>query len=324
MTELRFLVFIFMTFHLMNVNGQQLRLVGLDVRDVYIGNLITVHTYINEMNYESKTYKIKEKVELTPRKIGRPKVESKCIYNPDGTIKYKVDYGWKGGDSSRVFYTYDSIGRLVSAINYNSIFGKKHEGRQILFTYNSNNQIVSCINKNQVVNFTYNANGKKKSVEIVKFTHLSYPSVNNPKHHVYDTTSTKYFYHYDKLDNLNCILNEMNDTVTSFNYDKNQNLVTVVSNNSFITNYVYENGVMIKSTDYEIEYPSKELILFEGCDYTYINSYLDKCECQTEIDYIDNFTIQYVYNEKSLLTEKIRRNTKGKIDSRTIFTYLYY
>ena len=308
----------------MNVNGQQVRLVGLDVRDVYIGNLITVHDYITEMNDESKTYKIKEEVELTPRKIGKPKVESRCTYNPDGTINYKVDYGWKGGDSSRVFYAYDSNGRLVSAINYNSIFGKKDEGRQISFTYNSDNQIVSCITKNQVVNFTYNANGKKQSVELVKFTHLIYPSIKNPRHHVYDTTSTMYFFHYDKLDNLNCIINEKNDTVTSYIYDNNQNLVTVVSNNSIISNYVYENGLIIKSSDYETEYPSNDLILFEGCDYSYINRNLDKCECQTEIDYMDNYSIQYIYDEKGLLIEKISMNEKGKINSRTIYTFEYY
>ena len=73
-----------MTFNLMNANGQQVRLDGLDVRDVYLGDLITVHDYINKMNYESKTHKIKEKTELTPRKVGKPKVESRCIYNPDG------------------------------------------------------------------------------------------------------------------------------------------------------------------------------------------------------------------------------------------------
>jgi hypothetical protein len=308
----------------MNANGQQVRLVGLDVHDVYIGNLITVHDYINKMNYESKTHKIREEIELTPRKVGKPKVESRCIYNPDGTIKYKVDYGWKGGDSSCVFYTYDSIGRLINAINYNSIFGKNHNGSLISFKYNSDNQIVSCISENQITNFSYYPNGNKESVEIVKFTQLCYPSIRNPKHHVYDTTSALYFYEYDKLDNLNCILNEKNDTLISFSYDENQNLITVISRKSFKTNYVYEYGVMIKSSEYEIEYPSNDLKLFESCDYTYINNHLDKCTCKTEIEYMDNYSIQYIYNEKDLLVEKIRMNEKGKIDSRTIYTYEYY
>lgn len=308
----------------MNADGQQVRLDGLDVRDVYIDNLTTVHVYINQMNYESKTHKIKEKTELTPRKIGKPKVESRCTYNPDGTIKYKVDYGWKGGDSSRVFYTYDSIGRLINAINYNSIFGKNHKGSLISFKYNSDNQIVSCITENQIINFSYYPNGNKKSVEIVKFTHLCYPCIRNPKHHVNDTTSTKYFYHYNNLEKLNCTLNEKNDTITNFQYDENQNLITVISDKSLITNYLYENDVMIKSSDYEIEYPSNDLKLFESCDYTYINNHLDKCTCKTEIEYMDNYSIQYIYNEKDLLVEKIRMNEKGKIDSRTIYTYEYY
>ena len=222
------------------------------------------------------------------------------------------------------FYTYDSIGRLINAINYNSIFGKNHKGSQISFNYNIDNKIVSCITENQITNFSYYPNGKKKSVEIVKFSHLSYPSINNPKRHVFDTTSTKYFYQYDKLDNLNCIINEKNDTLTSFTYDKNQNLITVISNKSFIINYVYENGVMIRSSDYEIEYPSNDLKLFQACDYSYVNSHLDKCNCQTEIEYMNNYSIQYVYNVKGLLVEKTHMNKKRKIDSRNIYTYVYY
>lgn len=324
MTGLRFTILFCLIFNLLNVNGQQVILTGLDVIYVYVDHEITIHDYIDQMNAESKTHKIKEVVELTPRKVGKPKVESRCHYNSDCTINYKVDFGWKGGDSSGVFYTYDTLGRLISAINYNSIFGKNDKGDQITFNYNFDNQIVSCITENQITNFSYYPNGNKKSVEIVKFTHLCYPSIRNPKQHIYDTTYTSYFYQYDSLNNLNCILNEKNDTLINFIYDKYQNLIKEISYKSDITNYEHENGVMIKSAYYENEYPTNELTLILSCDYTYINNHLDKCTYKTFVEYMDNYEIQYIYNEKGLLVEKIQTNERGKIDSRTILKYEYH
>ena len=39
---------------------------------------------------------------------------------------------------------------------------------------------------------------------------------------------------------------------------------------------------------------------------------------------MDNYEIQYIYNEKGLLVEKIQTNERGKIDSRTILKYEYH
>lgn len=324
MTKLKFILFISVLLNVKLVWGQQIRLDDLDAQPIYLKSTITVHHFIDEMHSESKTHKIKEKVELIAHKGRKPKVQFRSHFHPDGTINYKVGYIWRGGDSSRVSYTYDSINRLVRARNYNSKFGRNDAGQQISFFYNSENEIISCKTKDQIVNFTYNANGTKNSVEIIKFTHFIYPSIKNPKHHVYDTITSLYYYQYDQKDNLKYIMNDNNDTISSLKFDGNKKMVEMITSKSFIHQYAYESDLMVKNYNYEISYPSNKLILFDGCDYSYVNGLLTTQDCRTEIDFLNNYSIQYFYNENKLLIEEIHRNKKGKISHRILYTYSYY
>ena len=71
--------------------GQQIKLDGIDVRQVLIDDTLSVHEYIESINSESTKHHIKSKMELQKRKFFKHKIESKEFYNSNGKIRFKVD-----------------------------------------------------------------------------------------------------------------------------------------------------------------------------------------------------------------------------------------
>jgi len=309
----------------LNCFGQQVQLNGLDVRTVIIDDTTTVHGYINQMNFESKNNHVKSKTASIQRKKGKSKIKSREDYNSEGKIIYKVDYGWnKGRDSATVHYDYDSIGRLVKAVQYNSIFGPDHEGRTIWIEYDSNNRVTQCKTEYDLIKFYYNSIGNKVRIELSRYYHHSFPSIKRPKTHVYDTTLRILYFNYDANNLLNKITNNSGHNVATYDYEQNGQLIKENQRNQFLSEHYYDGGQLVKSTTWEIQYPSLDSTLFESCEFIYIDNKLSNCNCKTQIDGIVRYSIQYRYNDKGLLIEKIKHNSKGVVYSRVNYNYDYY
>lgn len=315
---------LFFIFSVIDLYSQQVQLEGLDVRTVIIDDTITIGDYIHQMNRESINHHIKSTTEFMVRKNGKSVIKSRKLYNQEGNITYKVDYGWNNGkDSAMVYYHYDSLKRLIKAERYNSIFDTKDKGVFLLLEYDNDNKVIKCETKSKMVRFSYHPNGKKDWAELSNYYHLCYPSVRRPKIHVYDTIVKKYHFKYNENYLLNNVLNSTGDTIVNYKYEQQGKLIKKMSGFLF-ENYI-ENGQTVKSSIFEIRNPSLiDSVLFESCDFVYIDNKLSKCTCKTGLSYMENYSIDYKYNDKGLLIEQISKNDKGKTNSTTLYTYEYY
>lgn len=327
MRLIRTFIFFYVSLFSLNANAQLVQLSGLDVRTIFIDDTVTLHNYINAMNEESIENNLKSKVVFNVRKNGKQKIKSRELYNSEGKIIYKVDYGWnKGRDSATVLYEYDSKGRLIYALNNNSIFGKHHPGDTIRLSYDENGRVIEYRSEMDHVLFTYNSIGQKDSVKFITYKYFSSPSTRRTQAQaqVYDTTSKSYCFIYDDNNFLKYITHFSGDTVTSLMYNEQGHLSKKNTYDEFREEYYFENGQMVKSSIYQIQYPKMNWMLYESCTYEYNNNFKVSCNCITEMDYLSNYSIRFNYSALGLLIEKTIINEKGKIDSRTMYKYDFY
>ncbi len=319
---MRFVIFI-VSFSIFSCQGQQIKLDGIDVRQIIIDDTLSVNQYLDLMNLESTLLHIKSKTEFTKRKILKHRIESKKIFYPNGKIRFKVDYGWKGGDSSRVYYEYDSTERLINAINYNSIFGKDDDGLYIKIEYDELSKVIKCETKYSNTSFGYNSKGSKEWVEFMQF-HYRYSNRRRNESYLSDSSLSRYFYQYTSLGNLSCIVNSKNDTLVNFTYNSLNQLIEKNSFNIWSNRYRYRDGRIQEEDFLDHNNPQQDTTLNETCQFFYKIGILTKMECLKFDDYTENSIYEYKYNEKGLLSEVIRKNKKGKILKHTIYDYEYY
>ena len=306
-----------------NCNCQQIKLDGIDVSRVIVDDTIAVHQYLEMLSSESSPHQIKSKTRLKKRKIFKPKIEAREFYNENGKITYKVGYGWKGGDSSRVFYTYDTLGRIIEGINYNSIFGKEDEGSKISFEYDENGRVVNCLTKYRINSFEYNSNDKKEWLEILIYEYR-YSDRRKNKSYLADSSLARFYYRYTPFNKLSCIVNSWEDTIVQFQYNEKKQLVEKNSFNIWTERYRYGEGNTKERDFLEHDNYEQDTILMETCKYFYDDNLLIKSDCKIFEGYGEDSVIEYRYNEKGLISEFIRRKPNGKTFKHKIYKYEYY
>lgn len=308
-----------------NCFGQQVQIEGLDVRTVVIDDITTVHAYIDQMNRESINNHIESKIEFVPGKKNKIQLKSRELYNSEGRIIYKVDYGWnKGRDSATVRYNYDSIGRLTKAVRHNSIFGPEDDGTTLWLEYDNENRVTQLKTEHKLIRFYYNSNGDKDRIEMSFYHHYCFPSIRRPKTHVYDTTERMLYFNYNKENLLDVVLNSYGDTIIKYDYEQNGNLIKKNRHNELLYEDYYVNGLLAKSSKFEIQYQSRDTVLVESCEYLYKGNKQGICDCATEWHFSDAYSIEYIYNDKGLLIEKVKRDKKGMVYSKIKLEYEYY
>jgi len=314
---------IIISFFIFPCFGQQVKLDGIDVRQVLADDTLSVHEYIENYNSESTKHLIKSKTELQKRKFFKPKIESKEFYNSNGKIAFKVDYGWRGGDSSRVYYKYDTNDRLIEATNYNSIFGKDDEGRLIKIEYDESGRVVKCETKYRNTSFGYNSDGTKDWVEFETY-HYRYSNRRRNEAYLADSSKTRYYYRYTPFRKLSCIVNSANDTLVKFHYNESNQLIEKNSFNIWSDRYRFKDGKLYEADFLEHNNQEQDTTLNETCRYFYENDILIRMECLGFDEITEDSSNEYKYNEKGLLTEVVRKNKKGKILQHTLYEYEYY
>ncbi len=321
---MRSVVFILFFFFTVSPSiGQQIHLENIDIRVTTIDDTLTVSQYLDIMNQESTFHHIKSKTTLEKRKYLKNKIKSKEFFNPNGKIKFKVDYEWKGGDSCRVYYEYDTNQRLVKAYSYYSIFGKDDEGRFIKIEYDKFGKVLKCETKYKITSFGYNSNGSKKWVEFINYDYFFTKKRQNETY-LANSDTVKYFYLYTTFSKLSCIVNSKQDTLVKFNYDELHQLIEKNSFNTWSNRYRFKDGRIYEQDFLDHDNSEQDTILNETCQYIYKNDVLIKMNCTGFFGEVDNTNYEYIYNEKGLLSEVIRKNKKDKLVNHTIFLYEFY
>lgn len=314
---------IILTLFIFPIYSQQVKIDGIDVRQIIIDDTLSVHEYLKIINSESTKHNIKSKIELQKRKFFKPKIKSKEYYNSKGKIRFKVDYGWRGGDSSRVYYTYDTNEILIEAINYNSIFGNDDEGRLIKIEYDELGRVVKCVTKYRNTTFGYNSNGSKNWVEFDMY-HYRFSNRRRNESYLADSSKARYVYQYTPYGRLSCIVNTSNDTLVKFHYDESNQLTEKNSFNIWSNRYRYKAGKLFEEDFLEHNNHAKDTTLNETCRFFYNNDVLVRMECLVFDQITEDSIYEYIYNDKGLLSEVIRKNKKGEILKHTLYKYEFY